>query len=128
MRFTSGGPLRRGQSGEMKLGCVLWTVALALSVLIAWKMIPVKMKSVQLYDYMIEEAKYAGSVKPEDLKKGILRKAEELNLPVSEKKVKVVYTSSRIRISVSYTVPVHFPGYTYEWSFNHEIDRPIFAF
>lgn len=127
MRFRSQA-IRRGESGEMKLGCVLWTVALALAVLVAWKMVPVKIKSAQLYDFMVEEAKYASSVKPEALKKGILRKAQELDLPVSEKRVKVVTTGSRIRMSVSYMVPVHFPGYTYEWHFNHEVDRPIFMF
>lgn len=127
MRFKSL-VFGRGESGEIRMGCVLWTVALALVLLVAWKMVPVKLKSVQLYDYMVEEAKYASSIKPERLKRGILRKAQELDLPVSEKRVQVVSTGSRIRMSVSYMVPVHFPGYTYEWHFNYEVDRPIFVF
>lgn len=117
-----------GQRGEARLGCILWTLALVVALLIAWKMIPVKLKSVELYDYMIEQAKFGASASPEAIKKGILREARRLDLPLSEKKVKVQRIGDRIRMKVSYTVPVEFPGYTYQWEFNHEVDRPLFIF
>lgn len=127
MLLRSGG-IGTGQRGEARLGCILWTLALALAVLIGWKMIPVKLQSVQLYDYMIEQAKFGASASPESIKKGILREARRLDLPLSEKKVKVQRIGDRIRMKASYTVPVEFPGYTYEWEFNHEVDRPLFIF
>jgi hypothetical protein len=122
------GRIGTGQRGEARLGCILWTLALAIALLIGWKMIPVKLRSVQLYDYMVEEAKFGNYSSPESIKKGILREARRLDLPVSEKKVKVERIGDRIRMKVSYTVPVEFPGYTYEWEFNHEVDRPLFIF
>jgi hypothetical protein len=29
-------------------------------------------------------------------------------------------------MTVSYVVFLEFPGYTYEWNIEHELDRPIF--
>lgn len=29
-------------------------------------------------------------------------------------------------MEVEYTIPVEFPGYTYQWNFHHKLDRPIF--
>ena len=119
---------RSGQKGEGKLGCILWTAALALAILIAWKMIPVKLASVELYDFMIEQAKFAGGERPKVLEERILRKAKELDLPLEKKRLKVERVGDSIRMRAQYTVPVEFPGYTYQWEFNHEVDRPIFYF
>lgn len=122
------GRLGARQKGEARIGCILWTLALALALLVGWKTIPVKLRSVQLYDYMVEAAKFGAASSPESIKKGILREARRLDLPLSEKQVKVERIGDRIRMKVSYTVPIEFPGYTYEWEFNHEVDRPLFIF
>jgi len=29
-------------------------------------------------------------------------------------------------MSAQFTVPLEFPGYTYEWEFDLQVDRPIF--
>ena len=113
--------------GEGKLGCVIWLLVLAAFVMIALKIIPIKLASAQLYDFMEEQAMFAGRRKPADLKKAILHRAKELELPVNEKNVKVERLGGRIRIRASYTVPVEFPGYTYNWHFEHYVDRPVFV-
>lgn len=118
------------QRGDTKLGCIIWLVILAIAVLIAVKMVPVKIKSAQLYDFMVEQANFAANSKPETIKKRILRAARDLDLPLSEKQVKVEITGnrSRIRMQATYTVEVEFPGYTYVWDFDHVVDRPIYIF
>jgi len=118
--------MRIGQRGEARLGCVIWTLIFVIAAFVAWKMIPVKLRSVQLYDYMLEQAKFASAAEPEALKKNILRKARELDIPLTDKTLKVQSSGNRIRMSARYTVEVKFPGYTYVWEFHHEIDRPIF--
>lgn len=118
--------MRIGQRGEAKLGCVIWSLLFVIAAFVAWKMIPVKLRSVQLYDYMLEQAKFASAASPKALKRNILRKAQELNLPLTEKTLKVESSGNRIRMSARYTVEVEFPGYTYVWEFEHDIDRPIF--
>jgi hypothetical protein len=118
---------RTAERGDSKLGCIVWLALLAIAVLISWKMIPVKVNSAELADYMVEVAQFQSARKPpEELKAMILARASELNIPLDKQNVTVVRTGDRIRMSVEYTVPVDFPGYTYNWHFRHELDRPIF--
>ena len=117
---------RRGQAGDGKLGCVLWSLLLIAGMLIAWKAIPVKIASSELYDYMVEQAKWAGNTPSEVLQKRIVSKADELNLPVDPKFVSAEKVGDKIRMSAAFTVPLEFPGYTYEWEFNLQVERPIF--
>jgi hypothetical protein len=118
---------RTAERGDGNLGCIVWVLLLAIGVLIAWKMIPVKVNSSEMYDYMDELARFsAGKEPPEDIKKKILARASELHLPLQKEDVSVVRDGDRILMSIEYTVPVEFPGYTYNWHFKHELDRPIF--
>jgi hypothetical protein len=114
------------QRGEGRAGCVFWVVILIIVAMIGFKVVPVKFASAKFYDYMYEQAKYAQKTRPEDLKKLIMRKAFELNLPVDPKYVEVKKWGGRIKIEAHYTVDVEFQGYTYVWDFNEEIDEPIF--
>lgn len=114
------------QTGEGRLGCILWLSLVLLFALVAWKVVPIKIKSSELKSYMEEQAKFAYRASPEALKKRILAKARELELPVDPKRVKVERRGPRIVLKCSYTVPVEFPFYTYMWKFDHLVDRPVF--
>jgi hypothetical protein len=105
---------------------MFWVVVLIVGALIGFKVVPVKFASAKFYDYMYEQAKYAQEAKPDEIKKIILRKARELRLPVDPKKVVVKKRGGRILIQAEYTVELEFPGYTYVWNFEEEIDEPIF--
>ena len=120
-------PRRRWERGEGNVGCILWLIALGLAVLIAWKAVPVKLQSTELYDYMDELAKFAAAhTPPEQLEKMILDRAKQLNIPLQKKDVKVERNGDRIFMDVQYTIPVELPGYTHQWNFRHKLDRPIF--
>jgi hypothetical protein len=121
-------PRRVGERGEGNLGCVLWLVVLGLAILIAVKMIPVKIASSQFYDFMEEQAKFAARTPPADIAKGIVNRAKELELPVSKDDVQVERNGDNIKMHAEYTVPIDFPGYTYMWHFDHTVNRPIFIF
>jgi hypothetical protein len=114
------------QRGEGRAGCVFWVAILVVVAMIGFKIVPVKFASAKFYDYMYEQAKYAQKTKPADLKKIIMRKAYELDLPVDPKNVTVQKLGGRIKIEAKYTVDVEFPGYTYVWDFNEKINEPIF--
>jgi hypothetical protein len=119
---------RIAERGEGNLGCILWLLVLALAVMIAWKAIPVKVASAELYDFMDEVARTAGvNTTAEDVKKAILDRAYELKLPLDKDHVTVKREGDRLLMRAEYTVPVEFPGYTYQWHFVHEMDRPIFV-
>jgi len=91
------------------------------------KLIPVKIRSAELYDYMEEQALFAGRTGTEALKKRILQRAKDLEIPLDKKNLSVERRGGRIQIRASYTIPVELPGYTYYWDFEHMIDRPVFV-
>lgn len=118
---------RRSERGEGNLGCILWLLGLGLAVLIAWKAVPVKLQSTELYDYMDELAKFsAAQVPPDQLRKRILERAAQLQIPLTKENTRVERNGDRIYMEVEYTIPVEFPGYTYLWNFHQKLDRPIF--
>jgi hypothetical protein len=112
--------------GQGKLGCILWVIALAVFIMICLEVVPVKIRTAELYDFMENTAMRAGRTKPAILKKQIARRAKDLELPVTEKNVTVEMRGGRIRIRCKYTVPLEFPGYTYNWEFDQLVDRPVF--
>lgn len=118
---------RIAERGEGNLGCILWLLVLGLAVMISMKAIPVKIASAELYDYMDEMARSAGvNTTADSVKKAILQRAADLKLPLDKDMVTVTRQGDRLRMRAEYTVPVEFPGYTYNWHFVHELDRPIF--
>jgi hypothetical protein len=120
-------PRRTAERGEGNLGCIVWLLVLAVAVMISWKMIPVKVNNAELVDYMTEVAQFQSAQKtPEEIKLIILARAGELGIPLTKENITVTKTRDRVRMTVDYVMPVQFPGYTYNWHFRHELDRPIF--
>ena len=119
---------RRSERGDGNVGCIVWLLVLVLVVAIGWKAIPVKIRTSQLYDHMVELSKFHAQSPPEELKLSILNRARELELPLTQEEVQVQRIGDRIKLEAHYAVPLDYPGYTYEWSFKHVVDRPIFIF
>jgi hypothetical protein len=119
--------MNRRQRGEFRLNSVFWLLVFSLVVLICWKAIPVKIRTAEFLDYMEDQAKFAGGTPPEALKKELLRKAKELELPVTEKNLLVVREGDHIRLECSFSMPLEFPFYTYTWRFKEKVVRPIFS-
>ena len=115
-----------GQRGEGRLGCLVGLVVLALAGLMAYRMIPVKVKTADLRETVIDEARSAGSHTDGRIRKAILAKAQQLELPVSEEQVKIRRANSYIYVEVDYSVPIELPGYTFNWDFHHKAENPIF--
>ncbi len=117
---------RSGQRGDGNIGCFFWLLVLFVVGLILWKAVPVKIATAELYDFSVELTKFSAKASPEELRSRILKKAKELNLPVSPKQIEIEKTKERVKIRLNYMVPLDFPGYTYEWKIEDVIDRPIF--
>ena len=116
----------RRERGEGQFGCLVGLVLLLIAGLIAYKMIPVKVKAADLRDTVQDFGRSAGTHGDKAISEGIVAKAQQLGLPVTADNVDITRAAGTIKISVSYTVPVEFPGYTYNWKFNHKTDNPIF--
>ena len=119
---------KRGERGEGNLGCIFWVLLLGVVVLVSLKVVPVKVNSAEMYDFMEEQAKFAANNTPTQIQKAILDKAAVLRIPLDKEHVKVERVGDNIRLEASYTVPVDFYVMTWNWHFDHQIDRPIFIF
>ena len=118
--------MSRRERGEGNFGCLVGLIFLALAVFIAYKMIPVKVKNAELRQVITDEAKSAGSRRDDQIMASILHKAQEDSLPLTENDVTIKRGPNEITIDVEYTVPVDFPGYTYQWTIHHHVNNPIF--
>jgi hypothetical protein len=118
--------LSRREKGEGQMGCLVGLIVLALGVFIAFKLIPVKVKAAELRQEVVDEAKSAGTHNDDKIRANILRKAKEDNLPVTEDNIKINRGNNEISVDVEYTVPIEFPGYTYQWHIHNSATNPIF--
>lgn len=120
---------RHSEAGEGRIGCIFWSLVLLAGILVAWQVVPVKIRTAEFHDYMQDQAQLAGRRSAEGIKKDLMNKANELELPVGAKNLTVTKARERIRMHTEYTVVVEFPlGYTYDWDFVHDVDRPIFYY
>jgi inner membrane protein involved in colicin E2 resistance len=118
--------VRRGERGEGKLGCLFGLILLGLAILVAWKMIPVKVRAAELRQVVVDEAKAAGTHNNQQIMGAIMAKVYDTRLPVAEDDVKINRKDGQITVDVEYDVPIDFPGYTYKWHQHHHAENPIF--
>jgi hypothetical protein len=116
----------RHQRGESQFGCLVGLVILLIAGVLAYKLIPVKIKAADMRDTMVDEAKSAGQHDERVIMRTILRKAKELEFPITAENVTIKRSSTYVTIDMRYTVPVDLPGYTFKWNFHHHTENPIF--
>jgi len=68
----------------------------------------------------------AARTPPDQLEKMIIDRAKQLDIALEKKDVRVERNGDNIFMEIEYTVPLEFPGYTYQWHFHQKLDRPIF--
>lgn len=116
----------RRQRGEGQFGCVVGVLLVLVGVFIAYKMIPVKVKAAELRQVVVDESRSAGTHGDDRILGAILLKAKDLKLPVTAENVQIDRRRLEITVDVQYTVPVQYPGFTYQWKFHHRAENPIF--
>lgn len=115
------------EAGEGRLGALVWLVILIVAGLAAYEWVPLRVKVAELEDYMVETAQRAHNVPPKAIKKNILTRAQELQLPLTNENLDVQYVAGRIKMKAHYTLPVELPFYTFEWKVDHDVDRAVFV-
>ena len=116
----------RREAGEGQAGCLVGVIILLIAIFIAYKIVPVKVKSADLRQTIVDEAKSAGTHGDETIRKQILAKAADSGLPVTDENITIERTGNLIRVDVDYTVPIVFPGKTVQWHEHHHAENPIF--
>jgi hypothetical protein len=121
------GEARLRERGEGRFGTIFGLVVLAVTFYLGFKVLPVMINAYAFRDYIEQEARFAAlRNKDEEVVKRVLRKAEELELPVTRKSITVNRNSSHFDLKVAYTIPIETPVYTYNWVFKEESNAPLF--
>ena len=117
---------RRSQSGEGRLGCVIWLAIAAAIGYIAYVILPVKFATSRFEDFMREEAAFGSSKGNPQIIQELLATAREQNIPLTKEQIEIVRTRESITISVHYQVTLSFLGaYEYVWKFDPVVERPL---
>ena len=116
----------RRELGEGQAGCIFGLLVFLVAIFVAYKMVPIKVKAAELRQTVFDEAKSAGRHDNNMIMKAILSEAQEQQLPVTKENVRIARARGEIEVTVEYSVPVEFPGYTYQWHFRHYAKNPIF--
>jgi hypothetical protein len=120
---------RSAARGAGNIGCLLWLIVLVAVGHVLWKVVPVKVRSSEFYDVMQEQASF-GSIKSEAaIQYEVLRRAQELRIPVTKDNLKVIRSREAVTVEAHYQIPIEFFGgaYTYVWKFDPVVSRPTFA-
>lgn len=115
--------------GAGNIGCLLWLVVVVAVGHVLWKVVPVKIRTSEFYDVMQEQASF-GSIKSEQqIQYEILRRAQELKIPVTKDNFKIVRSREAVTVEAHYEIPLEFFGglYRYVWKFDPVVSRPTFA-
>jgi hypothetical protein len=119
----------RGIRGGANFGCIVWLVILAFVGYVLWKVVPVKIASSEFYDVMQEQASFGSIKDPKFIEFEILRKADELKIPVTKDNLKIVRGRESITVEAHYQITIDFfnGAYKYVWKFDPIVQRPLFA-
>lgn len=119
----------RSARGAGNIGCVLWLVVIVLVGHVLWKVVPVKIRTSTFYDTMQEQASFGSIKSVQAIEWEVLRRAEELRIPVTKENLKVTRARNAVTVEAHYTITVEFFGgaYKYVWKFDQVVERPTFA-
>jgi hypothetical protein len=98
----------RSQRGEGKLKAIIVTGILILGILVAVKLIPPYVAYYQLNDKVQEIARF-GVVErstEDQIRDKVMKTVQDLEIPATKDNIRVSAGTSRVTISVDYTVPV----------------------
>ena len=116
----------REQAGEGKVGFIFWILVLGLLIMVGMQIIPVKIATAQLKDHMEEMAQLQPRADARHFRREILKRAQDLDLPVEKKQIEVDKRPNRIIMTVEMTVPVDLVVTSHEWNIRIHVDRDLF--
>jgi len=118
----------RGNRGAANVGCIIWLIILSLVGYVLYKVVPVKIASSEFFDTMQEQASFGSIKDPKFIEYEILKKAEELQLPVKKENLKITKMRDAIKVEAHYEITIDFFSgvYKYVWKFDPVVIRPLF--
>ena len=117
---------RNAQRGEGRLKSILALAVIAGIIYFGFRTIPVYINNFELEDAMKTEARFAAVQRksPDEVRDVIYRKIQELKIPARREDIQIIQLGGGgLRITVTYTVIIEFPGYKWKINFSPSADN-----
>ena len=123
----------REQRGEGAVGCLVILLLAAAFTYCSFKVIPVYIDSMNFDEDLAREASRAGANvwTDEKIKRDVLQMARFRSFRLADRDIVVARSGplrGEVRVTVSYSVPVVFPGYTHVFRFQARSSSLIGSF
>ena len=120
------------QRGDSKFGCVAMLLLMALLVFLAVKIVPVYVDKISFGDDVTRIVNRAGANNWGDqaIREQIIKTARSLDFDLRQGQIKIersgrFQSASRLKVTVTYSRDVSFPGYTHSFSFESEFEALV---
>ena len=115
------------QRGNGRVGAIIAIAVLGIGIFCGVKIIPVRIAAFELRDYVEEECRFAAVRKHEsEVRKRILQKAEELEIPLDPRRLELKRTRGEMIIKASFEQPIDLKVYTYVYRYKIDERAPLF--
>jgi hypothetical protein len=113
------------QTGAGAIKAIVWTIVLIYGAFVAYKIIPPYVAQYQLTDKMQEQARFAvvNRYPEQQVRDNIYKVVQDLDIPVKKDEIKIVDTTTVVRISMDYTIPVDLLVYHLNLHFTPESEN-----
>ena len=118
--------LAEKQRGEGRSGCIFWTLMALLFALLASEVVPIKVSSMKLEDFMKELAMTQPRRPKEFFESEIFNKSRSLDLEIPRKQIRVKKYPERVVMDVEFSAPIEVLGFSFDWDVTIHVDRDIF--
>jgi hypothetical protein len=115
---------RNPERGGSTLRTLITFVIIGFALFATFKIAPPYMNNYQLQDFMTTEARFAlvNKKSEEDIRADMMKKIAELEIPATEKDLKIINAPTSTQISLQYSVPVDLKVYQFSLDFSPVAD------
>jgi hypothetical protein len=118
---------RDGEHGGARIGLLLAIAFVAVGVFLGVKLIPVRVAAYEFSDFVEEECRFAAVRKSdEQVRKRILEKAEDLEIPLDPKRLTMERRGGEMIITASYEQPIDLAVTTWVFKYRVAERAPLF--
>jgi hypothetical protein len=119
--------MRNGERGEGRMGLIVALAIVGVGAFLGVKIIPVRIQAYEFRDFVEQECRTA-ALHNDDKKiaKSIMEKADDLELPLERKNLKLRRTSSEMIITARFEKPIDLKLTTYNFKYAVESRAPLF--
>ncbi len=118
---------RNGERGSARLKLLVFLIVVAVVAYAGYLYIPVSYNSYLYKDLMQQKVNTAAALgHPANwVKEQLVKSAPEYDIPADAQILPAV-RDGRVEVQVQFTRPIEFPGYVYEYNFDHTVQSTEF--